>query len=205
MSSRNIIAILRGITPPEAPAAAEALVNAGITTIEVPLNSPDPFASIASMVQAAGDRATIGAGTVLTTDDVAQVAKAGGTLVVSPDCNPEVIAATRAADMQSWPGFFTPTEAFTALRSGATGLKLFPGALVGPQGLKAMRAVLPAGTQVYAVGGAGPANFKEWLDAGADGFGIGTALYTPGMTTAEIAERAAAVVAAYDAALGAEA
>lgn len=205
MSSRNIIAILRGITPPEAAEAAEALVNAGITTIEVPLNSPDPFASIAAMVQAAGDRATIGAGTVLTTDDVAQVAKAGGTLVVSPDCNPEVIAATRAADMQSWPGFFTPTEAFTALRSGATGLKLFPGALVGPQGLKAMRAVLPAGTQVYAVGGAGPANFKEWLDAGADGFGIGTALYTPGMTTAEIAERAATVVAAYDAAIGAEA
>lgn len=205
MSSRNIIAILRGITPPEAPAAAEALVNAGITTIEVPLNSPDPFASIAAMVQAFGDRATIGAGTVLATDDVAQVAKAGGTLVVSPDCNPEVIAATRAAGMQSWPGFFTPTEAFNALQSGATGLKLFPGALVGPQGLKAMRVVLPAGTQVYAVGGAGPANFKEWLDAGADGFGIGTALYTPDMTTAEIAERAAGVVAAYDAALGAEA
>lgn len=205
MSSRNIIAILRGITPPEAPAAAETLVNAGITTIEVPLNSPNPFASIASMVQAAGDRATIGAGTVLTTDDVAQVAEAGGTLVVSPDCNAEVIAATRAADMQSWPGFFTPTEAFTALRSGATGLKLFPGALVGPLGLKAMRAVLPTGTKVYAVGGAGPANFKEWLDAGADGFGIGTALYTPGMTTAEIEERAATVVAAYDAALGVEA
>lgn len=205
MSSRNIIAILRGITPPEAPAAAHALVDAGITTIEVPLNSPDPFESIAAMVQAVGDPATIGAGTVLTADDVGHVAEAGGTLVVSPDCNPDVIKATRAAGMQSWPGFFTPTEAFLALRSGATGLKLFPGALVGPSGLKAMRAVLPTGTRVYAVGGAGPANFKEWRAAGADGFGIGTALYTPGMRTAEIAQRAADVVAAYDAAFEAEA
>ena len=205
MSSRNIIAILRGITPQEAAGAAEVLVAAGITTIEVPLNSPDPFTSIKAMAEVTRGRAVIGAGTVLTTDDVTRVAEAGGTLVVSPDCNPEVIRASRALDLQSWPGFFTPTEAFTALRSGATGLKLFPGALVGPSGLKAMRAVLPTGTRIYAVGGAGPANFKEWRAAGADGFGIGTALYTPGMTAAEIAQRAADVVAAYDAAFEAEA
>jgi 2-dehydro-3-deoxyphosphogalactonate aldolase len=204
MSARNIIAILRGITPSDAASAAEALVTAGITTLEVPLNSPDPFDSIAAMNEAVGDRATFGAGTVLTTADVARVAEAGGTLVVSPDCNPEVIRATRAMGMQSWPGFYTPTEAFTALRSGATGLKLFPGALAGPSGLKAMRAVLPKGTLVYAVGGAGPDNFGAWLTAGADGFGIGTALYTPGLAVPEIAARAAQIVAAYDAARGAE-
>ncbi len=204
MSARNIIAILRGITPSDAAFAAEALVTAGITTLEVPLNSPDPFDSIAAMNEAVGDRATVGAGTVLTTADVARVSEAGGTLVVSPDCNPEVIRATRAMGMQSWPGFYTPTEAFTALRSGATGLKLFPGALAGPSGLKAMRAVLPQGTLVYAVGGAGPDNFDAWLTAGADGFGIGTALYTPGLAVPEIAARAAQIVAAYDAARGAE-
>ena len=204
MSARNIIAILRGITPSDAASAAEALVTAGITTLEVPLNSPDPFDSIAAMSEAVGDRATVGAGTVLTTADVARVSETGGTLVVSPDCNPEVIRATRAMGMQSWPGFYTPTEAFTALRSGATGLKLFPGALAGPSGLKAMRAVLPKGTLVYAVGGAGPDNFGAWLRAGADGFGIGTALYTPGLAVPEIAARAAKIVAAYDAAPDAE-
>ncbi|NVO27927.1 2-dehydro-3-deoxy-6-phosphogalactonate aldolase [Donghicola sp. C2-DW-16] len=203
MTQRNIIAILRGITPAEAGAAAETLVAAGITTIEVPLNSPDPFVSIREMADRVGQLAVIGAGTVLTPEDVARVAEAGGTLVVSPDTNPDVIRATRAAGMESWPGVFTPTEAFTALRSGATGLKLFPGSMAGPSGLKAMRAVLPVGTQVYAVGGAGPENFGEWFAAGADGFGIGTALYTPGMYLAQIAERAAKVVAAYDAAKGA--
>lgn len=200
MTSRNIIAILRGITPREAVAAASTLIDAGITTIEVPLNSPDPILSIAAMAEALSDRALIGAGTVLTPEDVTRVAEAGGKLVVSPDCNPEVINATRAQGLESWPGVFTPTEAFAALRAGATGLKLFPGSMIGPKGLQAMRAVLPKGTQVYAVGGAGPDNFGEWLAAGADGFGIGTALYTPGMSRDEIAERAVKVVAAYDAA-----
>lgn len=200
MTSRNIIAILRGIGPEDAAGAAEALVDAGISTIEVPLNSPEPFVSIKTMAEVVGDRAVIGAGTVLSASDVSQVAEAGGKLIVSPDCNPEVIRASVDLGLQSWPGFFTPTEAFTALRNGATGLKLFPGALAGPAGLKAMRAVLPKDTQVYAVGGAGPDNFGTWLAAGADGFGIGSALYQPGMSIEAVADRARSIVAAYDAA-----
>ena len=197
--TRKIIAILRGITPAEAVPITEALIEAGITSIEVPLNSPDPFTSIKQMVDAFGQTALIGAGTVLTPDDVQRLHRIGAGMVVSPDCNPRVIVATKQLGMRSFPGVMTPTECFTALRNGADGLKLFPGSLIGPDGLRAIRAVLPEGTQTYAVGGASADNFADWFAAGVDGFGIGSALYKPGFTVNDIVPRAKDLVAAYDA------
>jgi len=196
---REIIAILRGITPAEALDVTHALLDAGITKIEVPLNSPDPLDSIAAMVDAFGPSAQIGAGTVLGVDQVAQVAATGARLVVSPDTNPAVIAATVDAGLLSYPGIFTPTEAFAAIRAGATGLKLFPAFKMGLDGLQAMRAALPAKMPVYAVGGVGPEGFAAWRAAGAAGFGLGTALYAPGMAASEVGARARDAVAAWDA------
>ena len=196
---RPIIAILRGITPPEAIAHAAALVEAGVTRIEVPLNSQGALDSIGAIADAHRESVLVGAGTVLTMEEVAHVYRAGGRLIVSPNADKGVIYATRSLGMQSWPGVFTPSEAFAALRWGATGLKLFPASTGGPAHLKAMMAVLPAGTGVYAVGGAGAENFADWRAAGATGFGLGTALYKPGQPPEDTAARAREAVAAWDA------
>ncbi|MCV2865114.1 2-dehydro-3-deoxy-6-phosphogalactonate aldolase [Defluviimonas sp. WL0075] len=198
--TRNIVAILRGVTPAEVEAIAETLIRCGITKIEVPLNSPDAFTSIARLAARFGAGALIGGGTVLSVADVRRLGDAGAALAVSPNMNPEVIRVTRAAGMLSYPGVMTPTECFAALDAGASGLKLFPGSLIGPEGLKALRAVLPKGAEVLAVGGAAPANFGAWRAAGANGFGIGTALYAPGDTPEGVGAKAAAIIAAYDAA-----
>lgn len=197
--SRNIIAILRGIQSHEAAEICTTLVEEGITRIEVPMNSPKPLDSISEMVRVAGDRAVIGAGTVLSISDVADVKSAGGEMIVSPNVDIDVIAASKAAGMLSYPGVMTATECFAALKAGADGLKIFPSFLLGVEGLKAINAVLPAGTQVYAVGGVGLQNFSDWISAGAAGFGIGTGLYEPGFTSDDVRQRAREIVAAYDA------
>ncbi|HKR36069.1 MAG TPA: 2-dehydro-3-deoxy-6-phosphogalactonate aldolase [Steroidobacteraceae bacterium] len=191
-----LIAILRGVTPDEVVVVGEALFDAGFRLIEVPLNSPDPLDSIARLAQAFAGRAVIGAGTVLRAADVAAVSAAGGTMIVAPNTNVEVIAATRTGGLVSLPGVATPSEAFAALDAGATALKLFPAEGASPAVLKAIRAVLPAGVRVLPVGGITPGNMAPWVEAGAAGFGIGSALYSPGVGPDEIARRARAFIAA---------
>lgn len=202
MQHRHIIAILRGITPPEAIGVCEALAAAGITMIEVPLNSPEALTSIAQAAARLGDKALIGAGTVLSVDDAEAVAEAGGRFIVSPDTNVAVIEKTMQLGLLSYPGVFSPTDAFQAIRAGATGLKFFPAEVLGPKGIKAIKAVLPPDLPVYAVGGANPDNFGEFFAAGCTGFGLGTYIYKPGMSVTQVAERAAAAVAAYDEGVG---
>jgi 2-dehydro-3-deoxyphosphogalactonate aldolase len=184
-----LIAILRGVTPGEVVAVGEALFDAGFTLIEVPLNSPEPLESIARLAKALANRAVIGAGTVLRAAEVTAVRKAGGTMIVSPNTNAEVIAATKQSGLVSLPGVATPSEAFAALEAGATALKLFPAEGASPAVLKAIRAVLPAGVRVLPVGGITPGSMMPWLEAGAAGFGIGSALYSPGVGLDEIARR----------------
>lgn len=191
-----LVAVLRGLTPDEATPIGDALVDAGFTLLEVPLNSPDPLVSIAAMAQRYAGRAIVGAGTVLTPADVAAVADAGGALIVSPNTDTDVIRASVARGLISLPGYFTPSEAFAALHAGAHGLKLFPAEGAAPAFLKAQRAVLPKATKVLAVGGITPDTMPAWAAAGADGFGLGSNLYRAGKSAADVARDAAAFVQA---------
>ena len=191
-----LIAIIRGITPEDAEAVGGALIDAGLRIIEVPLNSPRPFDSIAILAKAFGGRATIGAGTVLDAVDVARVRDAGGVLTVSPNTSLPVIAATVAAGMVAAPGFFTPSEAFAALGAGAHAIKLFPAEAASPAVIKALLAVLPPETDVIVVGGVAPDTMAPWRAAGARGFGLGSGVYRPGDNAATVGAKARAYVAA---------
>jgi 2-dehydro-3-deoxyphosphogalactonate aldolase len=191
-----LVAIIRGVTPEMAVEVGEALVEAGIRIIEVPLNSPDPLASIERLAASLGDRALIGAGTVLDPDDVRRVREAGGRLVVSPNTYPPVIDATVAAGMVSSPGFFSPSEAFTALRHGAHSLKFFPAEAADPRTVKALRAVLPKDVPLLVVGGVTPDDVAGWMGSGADGFGLGSGVYRPGQDGAAVRGQAEAYVEA---------
>jgi 2-dehydro-3-deoxyphosphogalactonate aldolase len=197
-----LVAILRGVTAHEVVAVGEALFAAGFRLIEVPLNSPDPLDSIARLATAFAGRAVIGAGTVLRAAEVAAVEAAGGTMIVAPNTNIEVIAAASEGGLVSLPGVATPSEAFAALDAGATALKLFPAEAASPAVLKAIRAVLPAGVRVLPVGGITADTMTLWVKAGAAGFGIGSALYSPGVAPDQIAVRARAFVAAWHSCAG---
>jgi 2-dehydro-3-deoxyphosphogalactonate aldolase len=191
-----LIAIIRGVRPDEAKAIGAAIYAAGIRIIEVPLNSPEPLASIRILADTLGERALIGAGTVLKAEDVAAVAEAGGRIIVSPGFNAEVVRATVAAGLVAAPGYFTPSEGFAALKAGAHALKLFPAEAASPEVVKSQRAVLPRSTPLIVVGGVTPASMQAYLDAGADGFGLGGGVYKPGQSSADVGEQARAYVEA---------
>jgi 2-dehydro-3-deoxyphosphogalactonate aldolase len=195
-----IVAILRGVTPARIEGVAAALFEAGIRAIEVPLNSPEPFKSIEILAKAFGDRCLTGAGTVLDVANVDRVADAGGKLLVTPNTNPAVIARGVEKSLTVMPGFFTPSEGFDAVAAGSRYLKLFPASTGGIDHLKAMLAVLPKSVPVYAVGGVGAANMAEWRKGGAAGFGLGSELFKPDFSDAEISARAKKCVAAFRAA-----
>ena len=191
-----LVAILRGLTPAEAPTVGDVLVDAGFTLIEVPLNSPEPFRSIGLIAERLAGRAMVGAGTVLSVDQVARVAEAGGTLIVSPNTDPAVIAASVAAGLAALPGYYTTTEAFTALAAGASALKLFPADAAAPAMLAAQRAVIPKATRILAVGGITPETMAPWRAVGANGFGLGSGLYRPAKPVADVARDAERYIAA---------
>ena len=191
-----VVAILRGVTPDEVVGIAEALLEAGITVIEVPLNSPQPIESIARLARELGDRVICGAGTVLTVDQVDAVADAGGRIIVSPNTDADVIRRSIDRGLEPMPGFATPSEAFIAYRAGARWLKLFPAATYGSGHLRQLKAVLPKDASVLAVGGVKPETMAEWYAAGVDGFGLGGELYRPGQSVAETRTKAQAAAAA---------
>jgi 2-dehydro-3-deoxyphosphogalactonate aldolase len=200
---RGLVAILRGLKPDEAAAIGQAVFEAGIEAIEVPLNSPDPFVSIAAIKAALPQQALVGAGTVLTPADVNALHKAGGRLLVSPNIDADVMRRAATYGMVTMPGVFSPTEAFQAIRLGASALKFFPASVLGPAGIAAMRAVLPADTPVGAVGGVSDKDFAGYKAAGVSLFGLGSSLFKPGMSVADVAARARAAVDAWDAVFGA--
>jgi 2-dehydro-3-deoxyphosphogalactonate aldolase len=191
-----LIAIIRGVTPDEAVDIGGALIEGGIRIIEVPLNSPEPLKSIERLASRFGEQVSVGAGTVLNPEQVQQVRDAGGRLIVSPNMSPAVIRATAEAGMVSCPGIFTPTEAFTAIEAGAHTLKLFPAEAATPKVVKALRAVLPSDVSLVVVGGVGPDSIPSWLEAGANGFGLGSGLYKPGQNAADTLTKARAYAAA---------
>ncbi|WP_306117308.1 MULTISPECIES: 2-dehydro-3-deoxy-6-phosphogalactonate aldolase [unclassified Roseitalea] len=197
--SRGLIAILRGLTPDAAPAIADALVEAGFEAIEVPLNSPEPFASIETIARRHGDTVLVGAGTVLDPHDVDRLADCGGRLLVSPNIDAAVMARAGARGLVTMPGVFTATEALAALSHGASALKFFPASVLGPAGIKAVMAILPKGCVVGAVGGVSDADFAAYAAVGVRTFGLGSSLFAPGMEAGEVAERARRAVAALDA------
>ncbi|EKX57937.1 2-dehydro-3-deoxyphosphogalactonate aldolase [Rhodobacter sp. AKP1] len=197
---RDLVAILRGIRPEEVEPILERLIEAGFEVIEIPLNSPDPFVSIERAAKLAPASVMIGAGTVLTPADVDRLAGCGGRLLVSPNVDGAVLDRAGELDLVSMPGIMTPTEAFTALRHGASGLKVFPAGVLGPAGIGAMRAVLPKATVIGAVGGIDETSFAAYRAVGVAAFGLGSSLYRPGMTADEVAVRAQRSIAAFDAA-----
>jgi 2-dehydro-3-deoxyphosphogalactonate aldolase len=198
-----LVAILRGLKPEETESVVGTLIETGFTAIEIPLNSPDPFRSIGTAVKLAPEGCLIGAGTVLTVEDVGRLDDVGGRLMVSPNVEVPVIEAARQKGMVTLPGVFTPTEALAAARAGATGLKFFPASVLGPSGINAIRAVLPPDLMIAAVGGVSETNFADYMKAGIAAFGLGSSLYKPGMSAAEVGERARRTLAAYDEALSA--
>lgn len=203
---RHLVAILRGLQPGETEAVTAALIGAGIRAIEIPLNRPNAMQSVEIAVRVAetlGEDYLVGAGTVLSAAAVRQVQDAGGNLVVAPNQDAAVIRAARAAEMVVMPGVFTATEALAALADGATALKFFPASVLGPSGVAAIATILPEETFICAVGGVGADDFAAWMTAGIAGFGLGSSLYRPGQTAAQIGAAAQVMVAAYDAARGA--